>query len=160
MSFQKILVAIDRSELGPTVFARAMELAQAFQAKLYLLHCLIVDTSLEPALPPLSSGMSDLGIYPHLVDQLTWDEQVQTQQQQAIALLQTYNETAWGLGLSTEFAFKVGEPGHAICETARDWSADLILMGRRGRRGLAEALLGSISNYVIHHAPCSVLVIQ
>lgn len=33
-------------------------------------------------------------------------------------------------------------------------------MGRRGHKGLSEILLGSVSNYVVHHAPCSVLVLQ
>jgi nucleotide-binding universal stress UspA family protein len=43
---------------------------------------------------------------------------------------------------------------------ARTWNADLIVIGRRGLRGLAEMFLGSVSNHVIHHAHCSVLVVQ
>ncbi len=38
--------------------------------------------------------------------------------------------------------------------------ADLIVVGRRGRSGLSELILGSASNYVLHHAPCSVLTLQ
>jgi len=36
----------------------------------------------------------------------------------------------------------------------------VIMIGRHGRTGLAEFFLGSVSNYVMHHAPCSVLTIQ
>ncbi|NEO65320.1 MAG: universal stress protein, partial [Moorea sp. SIO4G2] len=36
----------------------------------------------------------------------------------------------------------------------------LIVLGRRGLGGLKEMVLGSVSNYVVHHAPCSVLVVQ
>ncbi|MDB9482953.1 universal stress protein, partial [Dolichospermum circinale CS-537/05] len=36
----------------------------------------------------------------------------------------------------------------------------LIMMGRRGRSGLAEFFLGSQSNYVLHHAPCSVQIVH
>ena len=43
---------------------------------------------------------------------------------------------------------------------AKDWNADLIIMGRRGLTGLSEMFLGSVSNYVVHHASCSVLLIQ
>ena len=47
-----------------------------------------------------------------------------------------------------------------ICELAKFWNADLIIMGRRGRSGLAEVFLGSESNYVLHHAPCSVQIVH
>ncbi len=49
---------------------------------------------------------------------------------------------------------------YAYVKQQRIGGADLIVLGRRGRTGLAEALLGSVSNYVLHHAPCSVLVVQ
>ena len=45
-------------------------------------------------------------------------------------------------------------------ESSQNWEADLIVIGRRGHQGLSEILLGSVSNYVVHHAPCSVLVVQ
>ncbi|NEO28803.1 MAG: universal stress protein, partial [Kamptonema sp. SIO4C4] len=35
-----------------------------------------------------------------------------------------------------------------------------VIIGRRGRVGLSEILLGSVSNYVLHHAPCAVMVVQ
>ncbi|WP_442949349.1 universal stress protein [Nostoc sp.] len=40
------------------------------------------------------------------------------------------------------------------------WGADLIVLGRRGLKGFAELLAGSVSNHVVHHSPCSVLVVQ
>ncbi|MGF1491191.1 MAG: universal stress protein [Microcoleaceae cyanobacterium] len=51
-------------------------------------------------------------------------------------------------------------PAAEICRQADDWGADLIIVGRHGRTGLAEAFMGSVSNYVVHHAHCSVLVVQ
>jgi nucleotide-binding universal stress UspA family protein len=54
----------------------------------------------------------------------------------------------------------VGDPGKAICTLAQDWSADLIVIGRRGMHGLGELLLGSVSSYVMHRSPCAVLVVQ
>lgn len=155
-----MLVAIDTSEQCQSVFGRAIELAQVCAARLYLLHCLIMDPSPEPTIPAVPNGMSDLGLYPRLIDNLAWQEQVQEQKRQAMALLQTYRETAIGMGIETESACQVGDPGRCLCDLASSWEADLIVMGRRGRQGISEALLGSISNYVVHHAPCAVLVIQ
>ncbi|NJN32588.1 MAG: universal stress protein [Synechococcales cyanobacterium RM1_1_8] len=53
-----------------------------------------------------------------------------------------------------------GRAGHLICHQAKTWEAELILLGRRGRSGLKELMLGSVSSYVMHRANCSVLVIQ
>ncbi|MBE9048435.1 universal stress protein, partial [Pleurocapsales cyanobacterium LEGE 10410] len=63
-------------------------------------------------------------------------------------------------GVQTEFNQLTGNPGRLICELAADWSADLILVGSRGLKGLKEMFLGSVSNYVTHHAPCSVLIVR
>ncbi|MDX1935219.1 MAG: universal stress protein [Capsulimonadales bacterium] len=50
--------------------------------------------------------------------------------------------------------------GEALTELAREDGTDLIVIGSRGRSGWEEILLGSVSNYVLHHAPCSVLVVR
>ena len=51
-----------------------------------------------------------------------------------------------------------GDPGPAICDVANELSADAIVMGSRGRGRLKRALLGSVSDYVVRNAPCTVIV--
>jgi nucleotide-binding universal stress UspA family protein len=51
-----------------------------------------------------------------------------------------------------------GEPGPAICRIAGELSAAAIVIGSRGRGGLKRAVLGSVSDHVVRHAPCPVLV--
>ncbi len=51
------------------------------------------------------------------------------------------------------------DPYEVIVDTARSFAADLIIMGRRGRRGLARLMLGDATAKVIGHAPCGVLVV-
>jgi nucleotide-binding universal stress UspA family protein len=51
-----------------------------------------------------------------------------------------------------------GEAAEALVEEAK--SADLVVVGSRGRGGLASALLGSVSSHVIHHAACPVVVVK
>lgn len=52
-----------------------------------------------------------------------------------------------------------GFPDKTIIEEATSWNADLIVVGSHGR-GFWGRLLGSVSNGVVHHAPCSVLVVR
>ncbi len=53
-----------------------------------------------------------------------------------------------------------GAPKQAIVEEAETWGADLIIMGSHGYGFWRRALLGSVSEAVVHHAPCSVLIVK
>ncbi|MGB8476534.1 MAG: universal stress protein [Candidatus Acidiferrum sp.] len=53
-----------------------------------------------------------------------------------------------------------GDPRAIILDTAQTWGADLIVLGSHGRSGLDRLLLGSVSEAVAIHAPCSVEVIR
>ena len=52
------------------------------------------------------------------------------------------------------------DPRHGIVEAAREWPAELIVMGSHGRRGMDRLLLGSVAESVVRHAPCSVHVVR
>jgi nucleotide-binding universal stress UspA family protein len=51
-----------------------------------------------------------------------------------------------------------GDAGPALCRLAADVGASALIVGSRGRGGLARAFLGSVSDYIVRHAPCSVVV--
>ena len=51
-----------------------------------------------------------------------------------------------------------GDPGTEIIQEAEGWPADLIIVGSHGHRGLKRILLGSVAQYVVNHAPCSVQI--
>ncbi len=52
----------------------------------------------------------------------------------------------------------VGSAKKMIVKEANEWNADLIVVGSHGYGVFARTLLGSVSDAVVHHAPCSVLV--
>lgn len=158
MSFKKILVAIDRSSLASEVFEQALELAQKDKASLLVFHCLSREDWQE--FGPLLPG--GLGLYSPMTENLyrLQQEHLQEKIQQVQEWLRTYCQKATDQGIPTEFDYKVESAGPRICDVAQKWGADLIVLGRRGRNGLTEFLLGSVSNYVVHHAACSVLIAQ
>jgi len=53
-----------------------------------------------------------------------------------------------------------GSPESRIVEKAEEINADLIIVGSHGYNRWERLLLGSVSDSVIHHAPCSVLVVR
>jgi len=55
---------------------------------------------------------------------------------------------------------EVGDPGGAICAVAREVDADVVVLGSRGRGVVKRVVLGSVSEHVLHHAPCPVLVVR
>ncbi len=60
--------------------------------------------------------------------------------------------------LSTEVI--MGPPQRALVERAEEWGADWIVVGSHGYGFWSRAMLGSVSSSVLHHAPCSVIVVR
>jgi nucleotide-binding universal stress UspA family protein len=53
-----------------------------------------------------------------------------------------------------------GNPHHEILKVAKELQADLIVMGPRGKTGLAQFLIGSVAERVVRHAHCPVLTVR
>jgi nucleotide-binding universal stress UspA family protein len=75
----------------------------------------------------------------------------------AESLLQELTATARAAGIRAETHAVTGTPADAICEVAREVSADLIVVGNKGMQGIRR-VLGSVPNSVAHQAPCDVLI--
>ena len=154
-AIDKILVALDHSDINKSVFDYAVSFAKTTGAKLMLLHILSEDEPDYPVLP--------ISAYYPSVNEVKDDVgrgKLAEYQKWGLDLLENLQEQATELGVNTEYTQLTGDPGMSICELANTWSADLILVGSRGLKGFKEMFLGSVSNYVTHHAPCSVLILR
>lgn len=157
--FQKILVAVDRESTSPEVLEKAVSLAKQFNGHLMLFHC--VHDPFPNSSNVLAAG--SMGIYggSYSVEMLEQSQKlVQQKKDEVLAWLQSWCKKLTDLEIATEFDYKQGDAGQTICTLAKNWEADIIVIGRRGRSGLSEMLLGSVSNYVLHHASCTVMVVQ
>jgi nucleotide-binding universal stress UspA family protein len=158
--YKKILVAVDDTELGKTAFQTALDLASRYQAQMMLIHVLSPISDAYPDsifITPLASG-AYIGLHEELMR--VYAEQWKTFEQKGIEMLQRLTQIATDQGVPTEFTQALGDTGRAICDLAQNWQSDLIVMGRRGLKGLSELFLGSVSNYVLHNAHCSLLIVQ
>jgi nucleotide-binding universal stress UspA family protein len=156
--FQRILVGVDSSINSWQVFESAIEVAKGNKAKVMIEHVLSGEEEGSPVLPPVATGyyfpMVSVDTYQYYRNQ--WD----AYEKKGLALLEIFANKAKSVGVDAETKQSLGSPGRQVCETARLWSADLVVTGRRGHTGLSELFLGSVSNYILHHAPCSVLIVQ
>ena len=134
---QTIVVAYDASDSARLALERAADLAQAFGAKL-------IATSVSPVM----QGASRVG---GGIDPTDPPERHAEQLQEAQALLSAR-------GVEADAVAAVGHPEEAIVAVAKEHGADLIVVGSHGA-GLAARILGqSVSDGVVHRAPCDVYV--
>lgn len=87
-------------------------------------------------------------------------EEYERMRADAVGAAQTHGEEAAGaLGVPHDVVMvNVGVPGPEICRLAEEVGAAAIVMGTRGRSGIKRALLGSVSDHVVRHAPCPVVL--
>ncbi len=156
--YRKILVAIDHSSLRTYLLNKAIGLAKLMKADLMIVHALSAYDEGSPGLPVRSYH----SYYP-ISDSIAWEtyqKRWENYEREGISELRQLAAEATDQGIKTEFTQTAGDPGRVICDLATSWQADIIVVGNRGRSGLSEFFLGSVSNYVMHHAPCSVLVVH
>lgn len=156
---QKILLAIGDSPDSAQILESGLTLAEKLGAEILILHVLdpLVPHGLSAVGSPLVGGVLPM-IDDRVIEQYVaaWNKH----ERKGIDRLKTYAAQAKSRGIKAETLQNYGDSGPLICEAAKNWSADAILMGRNQKSLLNEILLGSTSNYVVHHAHCSVMIIQ
>ena len=144
--FRRILVPVDGSENSKRALAYAGYLAQLCQASVDVLH--VVNMSVVfPALGQVSTG----GYIPDQV----FDEIQENGRRIIGEAVKTLPPE-----IATSSFVEVGLPTETIMSVCAQNKDDLIIMGRRGLGMIKELMLGSVSNYVLHHATCPVMIVK
>jgi nucleotide-binding universal stress UspA family protein len=55
---------------------------------------------------------------------------------------------------------EIGDPANTICRVGEELDVDVIVLGSHGRTGLSRLFMGSVSEHVVRHATCPVLVVR
>jgi nucleotide-binding universal stress UspA family protein len=97
-------------------------------------------------------------VFPHFTPQVESIEM--DRQKQAMDLVTQVAKDLRSAGFQATEAIDLGDAKTKIVENATDWQADLIVMGSHGWKGLSRFLLGSVSDAVARHAPCSVEIVR
>lgn len=143
MTYTKILVPLDGSELAEAAISAALPLARLFDAPIVLLGVL-----------DLTAGMYD--VYSEAFNPVDLKSQLESFLDAALQRAQTLVEKE---GSTCRRLLRVGVPHEEIAAVVGEEGADLIVMTTHGRRGLSHLLLGSVTEKVLRTAACHVLVV-
>jgi universal stress protein A len=144
LALTRILVPTDFSDASTAALKYAVALADAFQARLHLLH--VVEDLVERRWATELAMVMSPGL----------DADARRQSDEALTGLLTREERQ---AYSATVATELGTPFAAIVKYARREDIDLIVMGTHGRGRIAHLLIGSVAENVVRHAPCPVLTI-
>jgi nucleotide-binding universal stress UspA family protein len=152
-----VLVALDYSKADERLIQKALEWAKCEEISIVLLHVF----SFFDHLPDRDVSQQDIENYSGILSGTLLEgwESWERLEKASLSKLLEYAKSLEEVGISVTTQHILGNPAPVICSMARELKADTIIVGRGGRHGIAEAVLGSVSNYVFHHAPCSVWAI-
>jgi len=141
----KVLLAIDESEFSA-------EAAREVEARLRLpdttvrvLH--VVGTFIPPAAAVVDARGSLEGVKEGVLDRYH-------------ELVNGIADRLKNLGIAAEGVVREGNPGKTIVKEAKEWDADLIVVGAHGLTGIESLIMGNVARHVVDHAPCSVEVVR
>jgi len=138
--FSAVLLATDLSPTSTPAEDEALRLAARLHARL------LAVSVIDPGSLRLPGGRFSSRV-----------DQVRDQRESAAQALMARGK---GDGIACEFLVWEGDPGEAIVDAARAERVDLIVLGSHGRRGVNRSIFGSVSDHVVRHAPCPVVVVR
>jgi nucleotide-binding universal stress UspA family protein len=135
---EKLLLATDRSEYSEGAVREAISFAKTCSSRLTVLS--VLETN--PEYETIGSKFFE------------------QEEKEALQHLESIKARAAKEGVNCDTTLLEGEgPANSIIDFATEKKVDMIIVGRRGRKGLAKLLIGEVASKVIGHAPCKVLVV-
>jgi nucleotide-binding universal stress UspA family protein len=141
IQLQNICVPVDFSDTSGAALNYGKALAEAFGAKLHLLHVLV---------NWIPDG--DFPVSPQVYVELEKSARKQLESQLTNQELEKYRAQLELISGTSEFV--------EIVRYARDKNIDLLVMGTHGRGPIAHMLMGSVTEKVVRKAPCPVLTVR
>lgn len=144
VEFRNVLCPIDLSDASSRPLAYAAAFARWYEARLTVLHVV-------PTFDPMQVRSGALGDPVRILSPMTRDE--------ILGELRRAVDAAGAGTLDIALATDAGGAAETIVDHAVRMSADLLVMGTHGRGGFERLLLGSVTEKVLHTAPCPILTV-
>ncbi len=144
-----ILLPTDGSEEAELALRTAADLAKSTSSELHVTY--VFPTEVEMPYPnPITSRPADV-----------LQRELEQAMQQAQSFLDQQAERIESEGVSVvETHLRRGRPDRELVQRSDELGTGLIVMGSRGLGGVRRALMGSVSDYVVRHAHCPVMIVR
>jgi nucleotide-binding universal stress UspA family protein len=143
---ETILLATDGSAASEPASEQAIDLATQVGARLLVVS--VLASARQPSEAATAHGASDAE--PRAADS----------RDSMAARAQAIVQRARAAGANSTYLVWEGEAGEAIIAAADSEDADLIVVGSHGRSGVSRFFIGSVSDFVVRHAHCPVMVVR
>src|SRR5918994_7342405 len=147
----KILLATDGSSEARLATRTAVHLAQKTDSEVHLIH--VFDVALIALLYPETTDPKGVKVPEPILE-----EDLQRHAREVLEGEVKRVRSAGGTVAQSHL--RMGEVAREIVHLGEDLGVGLIVMGSRGRGGIRRALMGSVSDSVVRHAPCPVMVVR
>jgi nucleotide-binding universal stress UspA family protein len=154
--FHKILVPLDGSEHSLKALERATEIAKKFSGKITLIH--VYSVSIQPIMLPEPTTLGSPSI--PILTGAEVSRIAEAAREFGNRILRDGEEKVKAEKVQVEKKLVEGHAVEEIVRAATEGNFDLIVIGARGISHIREILLGSVTDGVIHHVHCPVLVVK
>jgi nucleotide-binding universal stress UspA family protein len=142
MLFSKVLVPIDGSDNSFRALDAALLLSEKLGAKVTAVHV-----------------MEDVPVL-HIESEKLLRKLLEDYKKENQLILTKCSEIANNKGIKIETKLLQGNPSSVIIDFCENEKQDIIIMGSRGMGKFKELVLGSVSNKVLHHSSCPVMIVR
>lgn len=146
----KVLIATDGSEFSKDAIEKCCKMISMQNASIRIV-------SVVEAVTPMAAEPFALSADYMLEAQASLLKQAEGFAADATGLV---GEKTRNMSVDLSSRVMVGNPARAVVEEAQEWGADLIVVGSHGYGFWGRMVIGSVSQAIINHAPCSVLVVR
>jgi len=153
---KSILVPIDGSEHSRKALQFAADVAERFNASVVLVHVVSAAALLPAPAPQVGVSVTPEGVPPPIFSTKLAEDMVKLGSELLAREIRELEKR----GLTANKVLERGDPVEKILQTAKNERCDLIVIGARGLGKVRALLLGSVSDGVVHRAPCPVLVVK
>ena len=141
----RVLLAIDESEFAADAVKEVEARLNLPGISVRVLH--VIGTFVPPAAAIVEAEGSLAGVQQNVSDRYQ-------------RLVDETAKRLKNLGIKAEGVIREGSPGKTIINEAKEWDADLIVVGAHGLSGLESLIMGNVARHVVDHASCSVEVVR